>query len=246
MTVAIPTRGRPFGVIGVHATQRRDFTPDELQFLMAVATVLGMAVERRRAEAETKKLATFAKLNPAATMEFAEDGTINYFNDAAQQLALSVQKKHPARFCPLRSNDIINDCLASGQSRVRLETEMDGRTFSWLFHPVLPSRVVHCYVEDITDRLNLEEQLRQSQKMESVGQLAAGVAHDFNNMLTIIQGHTSALLAEATLPRTSLTRLQAIYFAAERAAGLTRQLLMFSRKNVIQPDRLICAKWSAT
>ena len=115
---------------------------------------------------------------------------------------------------------------------------MDGRTFSWLFHPVLRSRVVHCYVDDITDRLNLEEQLRQSQKMESVGQLAAGVAHDFNNMLTIIQGHSSALLAKPTLPSNILDPLQAIYFAAERAAGLTRQLLMFSRKNVIQSDLL--------
>ncbi|HLX94222.1 MAG TPA: ATP-binding protein [Verrucomicrobiae bacterium] len=229
-TVAIPTRGRPFGVIGVHATQRRDFTPDEVQFLMAV--------ERRRAEAETEKVASFAKLNPAATMEFTESGTINYFNDAAQQLASSVQKKHPREILPAEINDIIHDCLATGRSKVQLETEMNGRTFSWLFHPVLPSRVVHCYVDDITDRLNLEEQLRQSQKMESVGQLAAGVAHDFNNMLTIIQGHSSALLAKPTLPSGTLDPLQAIYFAAERAAGLTRQLLMFSRKNVIQSDLL--------
>ena len=103
---------------------------------------------------------------------------------------------------------------------------------------MLPSRVVHCYVEDITERLKLEGQLRQSQKMESVGQLAAGVAHDFNNMLTIIQGHSGALLAKPTLPHDMLDPLQAVYFAAERAAGLTRQLLMFSRKNVIQSKLL--------
>jgi signal transduction histidine kinase/HAMP domain-containing protein/ActR/RegA family two-component response regulator len=238
VTVAIPTRGRPFGVIGAHTRQRHDFTPDEMQFLMAVATVLGMAVERRRAEAEIEKVASFAKLNPEATMEFAEDGTINYFNDAAQQLASSAGKSHPRDVLPAEISNIIRVCLTTGQSKVRLETEMNGRTFSWLFHPVLPSRVVHCYVEDITERLNLEGQLRQSQKMESVGQLAAGVAHDFNNMLTIIQGHSSALLAKPILPSDVLDPLQAIYFAAERAAGLTRQLLMFSRKNVIQPDLL--------
>jgi signal transduction histidine kinase/CheY-like chemotaxis protein/HAMP domain-containing protein len=236
VTVAIPTRGRPFGVIGVHSPRYRDFTPDELQFLMAVATVLGMTVERRRAEAETEKVASFAKLNPAATMEFGENGTINYFNDAARQLASSVGKIHPREVLPDEIGEIIRDCLATGQNKVRLQTEMNGRTFSWLFHPVLPSRVVHCYVDDITERLTLEQQLRQSQKMESVGQLAAGVAHDFNNMLTIIQGHSSALLARATLPVEILDPLQAVYFAAERAAGLTRQLLMFSRKNVIQSD----------
>jgi len=64
------------------------------------------------------------------------------------------------------------------------------------------------------------------------------VAHDFNNMLTIIQGHSSALLAKPALPQDILDPLQAVYFAAERAAGLTRQLLMFSRKNVIQSDLL--------
>jgi CheY-like chemotaxis protein len=71
--------------------------------------------------------------------------------------------------------------------------------------------------------------------MESVGQLAAGVAHDFNNMLTIIQGHAGMLMAKPTLPAEFQESAQAVYFAAERAASLTRQLLMFSRKNVMQP-----------
>jgi nitrogen-specific signal transduction histidine kinase/ActR/RegA family two-component response regulator len=103
---------------------------------------------------------------------------------------------------------------------------------------MLASRVVHCYAEDITERLNLEEQLRQSQKMESIGQLASGVAHDFNNMLTIIQGHSSFLLSKPTLPPEIVDPIQAVYFAAERAARLTRQLLMFSRKNVMQIEQL--------
>ena len=115
---------------------------------------------------------------------------------------------------------------------------MEGRTLAWSFHPVFGSHALHCYVEDITARLSLEAQLRQSQKMESVGQLAAGVAHDFNNMLTIIQGHAGMLIARPSLASDLLESVQPIYFAAERAASLTRQLLMFSRKNVMQPQQL--------
>jgi len=103
---------------------------------------------------------------------------------------------------------------------------------------VLSSNVVHCYGEDITTRLSLEGQLLQAQKMESVGQLAAGVAHDFNNMLTIIQGHTSKLLMDQNLAPAVQDATLAVYGAAERAAGLTRQLLMFSRKNIMQPRSL--------
>jgi PAS domain S-box-containing protein len=89
-------------------------------------------------------------------------------------------------------------------------------------------------VEDITDRLMLEAQLRQSQKMESVGQLAAGVAHDINNILTVIQGH-AGLLLNAIPPGTDSTRsLKQISAAAERAASFIRQLLTFSRKQIFR------------
>ena len=194
--------------------------------------------ERERADAEVKKLAAFAQLNPNPALEFAADGTLIYFNDAAQALAASVGKNHPRDILPPDITDIVHNCLETRRSKLRLETKMDGRTFSWAFHPVLPSHVVHCYVEDTTARLSLEAQLRQSQKMESVGQLAAGVAHDFNNMLTIIQGHSSSLLARPELSEEVSEPIQTIYFTAERAASLTRQLLMFSRKNVMQSQLL--------
>jgi CheY-like chemotaxis protein len=74
--------------------------------------------------------------------------------------------------------------------------------------------------------------------MESVGQLAAGVAHDFNNILTIIQGHSGLLMSRGNLAPAMTTSIQAISFASERATSLTRQLLMFSRKEVIQPKQL--------
>jgi signal transduction histidine kinase/ActR/RegA family two-component response regulator/HAMP domain-containing protein len=234
VTILIATRDQPFGVMGVHTTQRREFTSDEVQFLMAVANSIGMAAERKRAEAILQKLAAFARLNPNAALELTRDGKITYFNEAAQNLALIVGKQNASEILPGDVNEIIRECLDNSRSRLRLETKINERTFSWSFHPVITSQMVHCYVEDITERLSLEEQLRQSQKMESVGQLAAGVAHDFNNMLTIIQGHSSSLLAKPALPSEMLDSVQAVYFAAERAAALTRQLLMFSRKNVMQ------------
>jgi PAS domain S-box-containing protein len=87
---------------------------------------------------------------------------------------------------------------------------------------------------DVTEQLKLESQLRQAQKMEAVGQLAAGVAHDFNNLLTVVQGNTSLLLAEQPPGSTAAGPLQAIALAAERASKLVRQLLTFSRKQVLQ------------
>ena len=89
-------------------------------------------------------------------------------------------------------------------------------------------------VEDITDRLSLEAQLRQSQKMECVGQLAAGVAHDINNVLTVIQGHAGILLNITPPGALNEKSLKQISAAAERAARFIRQLLMFSRKQVFQ------------
>jgi PAS domain S-box-containing protein len=86
---------------------------------------------------------------------------------------------------------------------------------------------------DVTDRKRMEGDLRQLQKMESVGQLAAGVAHDFNNILTIVQGNASLLLANLPDPGQA-NLLEQILDASQRAANLTRQLLAFSRKQVLQ------------
>ncbi|HEX9048486.1 MAG TPA: ATP-binding protein [Verrucomicrobiae bacterium] len=238
VTAAIPTRGLPFGVLGVFTTRRRIFSPDEVQFLLSAANTIGMAAERRRAEAGMQKLASFIKENPNPALEFSADGTITYLNAAAEKLTRAVGCSHPAELLPPNFYEIAAGCLQSGNSRSNFENKVGDHTISWSFHPVRSSKVVHCYGEDITTRLNLENQLLQSQKMESIGQLAAGVAHDFNNMLTIIQGHTSKLLMDPTLAPHVQDATLAVYGAAERAAGLTRQLLMFSRKNIMQPRPL--------
>jgi two-component system cell cycle sensor histidine kinase/response regulator CckA len=93
-------------------------------------------------------------------------------------------------------------------------------------------------LQDITDQLKMETQLLQSQKMEAVGQLAAGVAHDFNNILTAIHGHTSLLQAQFGQHPSFTGPLNVISLAAERATRLVRQLLAFSRKQVLKPQQL--------
>ena len=84
---------------------------------------------------------------------------------------------------------------------------------------------------DVTERKHLEEQLQQAQKMESIGQLAGGIAHDFSNMLTVINGYSNLLLDNQTLPPNVVESLKHIFVAGGRAANLTRQLLIFSRKS---------------
>ena len=92
-----------------------------------------------------------------------------------------------------------------------------------------------CVLNDVTERNLMEERLRQAGKMEAVGMLAGGIAHDFNNLLTIINGYSHILLSSLPADDPNHTAAEQIMKAGERAAGLTRQLLAFSRRQAPQP-----------
>jgi PAS domain S-box-containing protein len=97
-----------------------------------------------------------------------------------------------------------------------------------------PSDVLEAIAEDITERRLLEDQFRQAQKMEAVGRLAGGIAHDFNNLLMVISGYTEVLLDNLTLGHPLHAKAEAIQQASDRATMLTRQLLAFSRRQLLE------------
>lgn len=92
---------------------------------------------------------------------------------------------------------------------------------------------------DISERVQLERRLRHAQTLEAIGQLAGGVAHDFNNLLTAIIGHTDLVQEDTALSDNARLDLQEIKHAAQRASALTRQLLAFSRRQILAP-RTVC------
>ncbi len=186
-------------------------------------------------ERKILRLAAFPAFNPNPILEFNQDGTLIWFNDAALDLAKYLGLGSPLQIAPPQAAEFARECLRNHESRIREETTIGDRHIYWSFFPIEPGTVVHCYGTDLTERLQLEHQMQQSRKLETVGHLASNVAHDFNNVLGIIQGYTCLLLSQSSLPAETAESLKQISTAAERATFLTRQLMTFSRKQAFQP-----------
>src|SRR5271154_4952515 len=167
-----------------------------------------------------QRLAAFPRTNPNPGLEFSSDGALTYCNDAARRLAASLGNDSVLSLVPSNISQIVTETLLTGENRTNFHTVVEGHTVSWSFIPLVENKIVHSYATDITERLALEAQLRHSVKMEAVGQLAAGVAHDFNNNITIIQGHAELLSHAPELAAKSENSLHQIAVAAERASQL--------------------------
>jgi PAS domain S-box-containing protein len=218
-----------------------------------VATVLSMGRDvtaLKRSEEALRKLSRAVEQSPASIMITDTQGLLEYVNPSFCRLtgytAAEVLGKRPSLLKsgetpPAEYARLWATILAGGEWRGEFHNRKKSGELYWesaSISPVLAAdgRITHFLAvkEDVTERKRLEEEFRRAQKMEAFGQLAGGVAHDFNNVLTVIQGSAAALgdpeLCDAE--RAALTR--EILEASDRAARLTRQLLLFSRKKPAQ------------
>jgi PAS domain S-box-containing protein len=210
--------------------------------------------ERKRAEAENARLVTAIEQSAEGVVITNPQGEIEYVNPAFTHITgysraealghnpriLKSGKHDPAFYQQLWAT-ILNGQSWHGEL---INRRKDGSLYTEQMN-IAPVRGAHGEIthfiatkQDVTERKILESQLQQAAKIEAVGRLAGGVAHDFNNLLTIINGYSELLLDELASDPTLSGYLKEIHNAGEHAAALTRQLLAFSRRQVLAPQVL--------
>ncbi len=245
--ISVDTQDRVHGLsVGAEGYLTKPLEPTEL-----VAQVNAL-LRLRRAEADDvrSRLAAIVESSADAIIGMLPDGIIDSWNQGAEQVfgyASEEALGKPFAFLipPSRSEELpgILERLRQGEAVPPYETvrqRKDGSLVDVLLSiSPLKDREARllgasAIAHDMTARKRLEEQLRQTHKLEALGRLAGGVAHDFNNLLTIINGYSQVLLD--SLPEHDKGRelVAEIGKAGERAAGLTQQLLAYSRKQILQ------------
>ena len=253
--VPLKTGDKTFGVLAVqHYASRTRFGARERDVLTFVSQQVANAIQRKRSEEAILRSESryrslvqsavvgifratrdwrFLEVNPAlATMlgytsaaEFLENRRDGLFVDVKAKSDVQINFLRRGRFESVetlwrRKDGSIITVRLSGRG---VRDEREG------------TEVFEVIAEDVTERKALEDQLRQAQKMEAVGKLAGGVAHDFNNLLTVITGYSQILMDQNSKNAQASHSIEQIFKAADRATSLTRQLLAFSRRQMLQP-----------
>jgi PAS domain S-box-containing protein len=263
MCVPVRVENQAMGVLSIQSYTPNAYTQQDLQTLQALADHCGGALDRLRMEeawqTTQQRLGHLLAQSPTVIYSLKTDGKTtkpSWVSDNVERLlgCTVAECNGPeglfGQVHPQDRQEVIDgliQLLAKKQISRDYRIRHKNGEYRWVRDEQrlvcdaagAPVEIVGSWV-DITERKALEEQLRQSQKMEAVGQLAGGVAHDFNNMLAVIRGNAELLLMDED-QHTAETResLKHVVAASERAANLTRQLLTFSRKQIMQAQPLV-------
>ncbi|MGH7544696.1 MAG: response regulator [Gemmatimonadota bacterium] len=244
-------RDRVVGVMAMYARHR--LSEFVLQTLATVGDAVAVGIERTRAEEALRRSEErFAKVFRASPIAIAihtlDQGRFLDVNDAFLRLVGYAREEVVGRTAfdlkiwpDLEDRPDLLERVRSGQTKevssaIRVKDGSVRQTLTsleWL--ELGGATCLLSMIHDVTESRRLEEQLRQAQKMEAVGRLAAGVAHDFNNLLTVITGYCDLLFGSLEPGDPKRADVEEIRKAADGAATVTRQLLSFSRRQVLQP-----------
>jgi len=230
---------------------------------MAIGVLLTVIEDARRASDEAResdrRFRAFLETLPLAVVMLDRDATVTFCNQTVLQMVgcnldEMVGRNWHDSFVPerKRAESKANFAKAmqgggpSSHENLVLTKTGKERQMQWTntFLSDVNGRILSAFSvgSDITDQRQMEDNYRQAQKMESVGRLAGGVAHDFNNHLTVINGYCDMILKQLPEGDRVRKRIQQVRVAGDRAADLTKQLLAFSRKQVLSPKAL---SWNA-
>jgi len=265
-TFPIKVDGRPVGIFAFYSAQAGFFNTEEIQLLNSLTENISFAVESRQQEGQRKQAELALRESEARFRQLAENiDEVFWLNDPQSGDVLYISPAYEkiwGRTCqslydsPKSWMDAVHPDDVEPMKRSRLHRQGRGgfvetfrilrpdNTVRWIQNRAFPLhkedgsiyRVLGT-ASDITAQRSLEDQLSQAQRIDALGKVAGGVAHDFNNILTAIVGNTELALKGSSDAKVR-SRLMEINKAAERAGGLTRQLLSFSRKRVIRTSAL--------